>query len=170
MNLSLPLLSMSSIFVVFLVLNSFGHTANGELISDVCKNASRSDPQIKYDFFLLHLFQQTLQVKILMICWNLESYQCNIYGKEVPITKPCLEDCLDLYSDALDSIPKAMQYFKDKDYSSANIAMSAAMDASVTCEDGFKEGVCQHLISPLSKQDGEFFQLTAISLTITNMI
>ncbi|KAI3920599.1 hypothetical protein MKW98_020500 [Papaver atlanticum] len=187
MTVSFPLLSLSSsIFVVFLVLNSFGHGANVDLISDLCKNASTSDPQLKYDFCVASLSANPasknahdlleLGIISMQICLqnatSVHSYIAQILedGKQVPAAKPCLEDCLDLYSDALDSIPKAMQYFMDKDYSSANIEMSAAMDASVTCEDGFKEVVSQHLISPLTKQDGDFFQLTAISLAITNMV
>ncbi|RZC57058.1 hypothetical protein C5167_004359 [Papaver somniferum] len=185
-NLSFPLLSLSSIFIVFLVLNSFGHGANGDLISILCKNASTRDPQLKYDFCVASLSANPaskpardlveLGVISMRTCLkkarSIHSYIAQILedGKEVPAAKPCLEDCLDLYSDAPDSIPKAVQYFKDKDYSSANIEMSAAMDASVTCEDGFTEVVSQHLISPLTKQDGDFFQLTAISLAITNMV
>ncbi|KAI3834755.1 hypothetical protein MKX03_003482 [Papaver bracteatum] len=186
MNQSFSLLSLSSIFIVFLVLNSFGHGVNGDLVSDLCKNASTSDPQLKYDFCVASLsanpasknVHDLLELGIIsmQICLqnatSVHSYILQILkdGKQVPAAKPCLENCLDLYSDALDSIPEAMQYFKDKDYSSANIEMSAAMDASVTCEDGFKEVLSQYLISPLTKQDGDFSQLTAISLAITNMV
>ncbi|RZC72560.1 hypothetical protein C5167_048046 [Papaver somniferum] len=183
MNLSFPLPSLSSIIVVFLVLNSFDYGVNGDIVSDFCKNASTRDPQLKYDFCVASLSANPasknahdlleLGIISMQICLqnatSIHSYIAQILkdGKGELAAKPCLEDCLDLYEDALDSIPNAMQYFKAKDYSSSNIQMSAAMDASVTCEDVFKEF---DLTSPLTKQDGDFFQLTAISLTITNMV
>ncbi|KAI3904876.1 hypothetical protein MKW92_037595 [Papaver armeniacum] len=104
---------------------------------------------------------------------SIHSYIATILkgGKGEPAAKPCLEDCLNLYSDAIRSVQKAVASFKIKDYSSANIQMSAAMDASTNCEDGFQEVVVgQDLTSPLAKQDGDFFQLAGISLAITHMI
>ncbi|RZC57057.1 hypothetical protein C5167_004358 [Papaver somniferum] len=186
MNQSFSLLSLSSIFIVFLILNSFDHGVDGDLVSDLCENASTTDPQLEYQFCVASLSANPaskdahdlleLGIISMQICLqnatSVHSYISQILkdGKEEPAARPCLQDCLDLYSDALDFIPEAIQYFEDKDYSSANIEMSAAMDASVTCEDGFKEVVSQYLISPLTKQGGDFSQLTAISLAITNMV
>ncbi|KAI3913008.1 hypothetical protein MKW92_040028 [Papaver armeniacum] len=59
-----------------------------------------------------------------------------------------------------------LEAFIARDYFKANIRMSAAMDASTNCEDGFKE---TGLISPLTKMNDSYFQTTAIALAITNM-
>ncbi|MCL7034758.1 hypothetical protein MKW94_021090 [Papaver nudicaule] len=187
MSLSFVLPSLSSIFIVFLVFNF--HCINGELIGDVCKKASTpvTDPQLTYNFCvtslsanpaskdadLLGLGEISMQTCLGNAIF-IHSYIDEILkdGKEIPTAKPSLEYCLNLYSDAIRSIQKAKNLgglFKNKDYSSVNTHMSAAMDASTSSEDGFKE-VSQGLTSPLTKQDGDFFQLTGISLTITRMI
>ncbi|KAI3858680.1 hypothetical protein MKX03_027383 [Papaver bracteatum] len=91
---------------------------------------------------------------------SIHSYIAKILkgGEGEPAANPCLKDCLNLYSD-------------DVHYSSANIQMTAAMNASTNCEDGFKEVVVgRDLTSPLAKQDGDFFQLAGISLAITHMV
>ncbi|KAF8369656.1 hypothetical protein HHK36_032322 [Tetracentron sinense] len=56
--------------------------------------------------------------------------------------------------------------FKTKDFYVANVGVSSAMEASSTCEDGFKEK--EGAVSPL-KKDRDFFQLNAIALAIINM-
>ncbi|KAI3920183.1 hypothetical protein MKX01_017840 [Papaver californicum] len=181
MNQLFSLLSLSSILIFFLVLNSFDHGVNGDLINDFCKNASTTDPNLKYDFCVASLSANPaskhahdlfgLGVISMQTCLqnatSIHSYVAQVlkHGKEEPAAKPCLENCLGLYSDAIGSIQKSITSFKIKDYGSASIQMSAAMDASTSCEDGFS----QDLTSPLTKQDGDFFQLTAISLAIISM-
>ncbi|KAI3858679.1 hypothetical protein MKX03_027382 [Papaver bracteatum] len=177
------LFSFSAIFIVFLVLNSFHHGVNGDLISDLCKNASTSDPQLKYDFCVASLSANPaskhahdlaeLGVISMRTCLkkatSIHSYMAKILkrGKEKPAEQQWLERCLQLYSSAIDGVQKAIASFKIKDYSSANIEITTAMDSSVSCEELFKENFGQDLTSPLAKQDGEFYQLTEISLDIT---
>ncbi|KAJ4953256.1 hypothetical protein NE237_030088 [Protea cynaroides] len=79
--------------------------------------------------------------------------------------KKGLQDCQETYSDASDNTKEAIVAFNSKDYDTANIKISAAMDASSDCEDGFK-GVK----SPLTAENNSFFQLTAIALAITKMV
>ncbi|XP_026405858.1 putative invertase inhibitor [Papaver somniferum] len=187
MNQAFSLLSLSSIFIIFLVLNSFHDGVNGDLISNVCKNASTTDPNLKYDFCVASLSanpasknaHDLLRLGLISMktclqkATSIHSYIAKMLkgGKGEPAAKPCLEDCLNSYTDAIRSVQKAAASFKIKDYNSANIQMSAAMDASTSCEDGFKEVVVgQDLTSPLAKQDGDFFQLAGISLAITRMV
>ncbi|KAI3981299.1 hypothetical protein MKX01_004563 [Papaver californicum] len=81
-----------------------------------------------------------------------------------------LRDCLELYGDASSYIEEAIKAFDAYDSFSANIKMSAAMDSSTTCEDGFKDNNQNPAVSPLVREDYDFFQLTAISLAITNLV
>ncbi|MCL7026150.1 hypothetical protein MKW94_014531 [Papaver nudicaule] len=181
---SLLWLSLSSIIFALLVPNF--HGVNGDLINDVCLNASTpvTDPQLTYDFCVASLSANPaskhadllgLGVISMQTCLqnatSIHSFIDQILkdGKEAPEAKPLIMSCLGLYSDAIRSVKKAIKNFKIKDYNSANIEMSAAMDASTGCEDGFKE-VLNQALTPLTKQDDEFFQLTGISLVITKMV
>ncbi|KAK6918142.1 Pectinesterase inhibitor domain [Dillenia turbinata] len=85
-----------------------------------------------------------------------------------PYIKQCLEDCLELYSDALPYVRQAIKEYRAKNYVDANIHISAAMDASTTCENGFKEK--KGVVSPLTKRNKNTFQLSAIALSIMNMV
>ncbi|KAK9094897.1 hypothetical protein Scep_026366 [Stephania cephalantha] len=60
-----------------------------------------------------------------------------------------------------------MNLMKTNRYFDANIQVSAVMDASTTCEDGFSEKEGE--VSPLTSMNNVMFQLCAIALSITNM-
>ncbi|KAJ4949983.1 hypothetical protein NE237_026815 [Protea cynaroides] len=79
--------------------------------------------------------------------------------------KKGLQACQETYSDASDNTKEAIVAFNSKDYDTANIKISAAMDASSDCEDGFKG-----FKSPLTAENNSFFQLTAIALAIINLL
>ncbi|RZC93056.1 hypothetical protein C5167_028414 [Papaver somniferum] len=84
-----------------------------------------------------------------------------------------LRDCSELYGDAISNIEEAVKAFDAYDSFSANIKMSAAMDSSTTCEDGFKDNDNNQdysAVSPLVRENYDFFQLTAVSLAITNLV
>ncbi|XP_010554870.1 PREDICTED: putative invertase inhibitor isoform X2 [Tarenaya hassleriana] len=85
-----------------------------------------------------------------------------------PMMRSCLADCLDLYSDAIVTLKQARQDYMERRYSDANIDVSSVLDASVTCEDGFKER--RFIVSPLSERNNFTFQLSAISLCVINML
>lgn len=82
--------------------------------------------------------------------------------------KACLDDCMELYSNSIPSIKQAMEDYKSRHYEDANIDLSSVLDASTTCEDGFKEK--QGVVSPLKKPNNYTFQLSAIALSIVNML
>ncbi|KAL5724306.1 hypothetical protein ACHQM5_007583 [Ranunculus cassubicifolius] len=88
--------------------------------------------------------------------------------KVKPYVKSCLLDCLDLYSGAISSLDIATNDVKIEHYDEANIQMSATIDAPTTCEDGFKER--KGTKSPLSKRNGDMFQLSVIALSIINTL
>ncbi|KAF4388198.1 hypothetical protein G4B88_021894 [Cannabis sativa] len=100
----------------------------------------------------------------------------NTTTKLDPYVKACLNDCMELYSDAVSTIKLAVKDYKAKRYDDANIGLSSVIDASTTCEDGFKENdnsknkSKNHVVSPLTKRNDNAFQLTAISLSIINML
>ncbi|MCL7021755.1 hypothetical protein MKW94_005745 [Papaver nudicaule] len=175
--------SLFSLFIVFLVLNFHGVVVNGDLISDVCKNASairsQISPNIKYDFCVASLSSNPASKhadllglgKISMeTCLTNATSICSYIAKmlkekrEQPV-KHALEDCLTMYSGALDNIHHAIASYEKKDYKKANIFITGTDSYSDICEAGFKG-----LTSPLTKQSGDFSQLVAISVAITGMV
>ncbi|XP_042505547.1 putative invertase inhibitor [Macadamia integrifolia] len=74
-----------------------------------------------------------------------------------------LKDCRELYSDAVPTLENSITAFKSLDYMSCNILITAAMDAATTCEGRFD-------VSPLTKQNYDFFQLCDIALVSSRLI
>ena len=81
--------------------------------------------------------------------------------------KNCLKDCSELYSDARSELEDAVGAFKSGDLYTANIKVSSAMDASVTCEDQFKDKKAAK--SPLTKDNNIYFQINVMSLAFIEM-
>lgn len=79
-----------------------------------------------------------------------------------------MNDCFELYSDAIPSIKQAMKYYNVKRYVDANVEISAVMDAATTCEDGFKER--KGIVSPLTKRNDDVFKLSAMVLSIMHIL
>ncbi|KAF9685486.1 hypothetical protein SADUNF_Sadunf03G0059500 [Salix dunnii] len=79
-----------------------------------------------------------------------------------------LQDCLELYSDALVTIVDAAAAFLTEHYSVAEVKVSAVMEASTTCEEGFSEK--KGVVSPLTEENNNLFQLSDIALCIIHMI
>lgn len=85
--------------------------------------------------------------------------------------KGCLQDCLELYNDAISSTKQAMEQYKSENYMDANTYLSSIMDDATTCEDGFMEREGQdQVVSPLTKRNNDTFQLSAMALSIVQMI
>ncbi|XP_077242343.1 putative invertase inhibitor [Tasmannia lanceolata] len=85
-----------------------------------------------------------------------------------PFIKERLRSCLDQYSNAIPTLENSSMAFKSKRYEDVNIWVSAAMDGATTCEDGFNEE--EGHVSPLTKENGELFQLGAIALAVTHLL
>ncbi|KAK3023156.1 hypothetical protein RJ639_043434 [Escallonia herrerae] len=112
-------------------------------------------------------------ISIRLTRYNVTDTRCHIkhllkVNKLDPYVKACLRDCFDLYSDAIPSLKEAMKYYSSKRYDDANVQISSVMDAATTCEDGFneKEGV----VSPLTKRNNLTFELSAMVLSIMDML
>ncbi|XP_021750213.1 putative invertase inhibitor [Chenopodium quinoa] len=82
-------------------------------------------------------------------------------------TKLGLKDCLEVYSNSVPTLRESARDYRARRFNGANVKISSVMDASTTCEDGFGNvGV----ISPLTKQNNDTFQLSAIALSIMSML
>lgn len=82
--------------------------------------------------------------------------------------KQCMDDCYELYTDAVPDIGEAMRSYGEKKYNDANIKISSVMDAAEECEDGFKESGGG--VSPLAARNNATFQLAAMALSVMDMI
>ncbi|XWS38682.1 hypothetical protein CRYUN_Cryun19dG0152000 [Craigia yunnanensis] len=157
---------------------------SSDVIQDSCDKAAKGNGNINYDFCVASLeenpksktvtrVEDLLPISVdiaisnatrissiiskLLKNKNLENY-----------TRMCLEDCSELYSYAGSSLQCASHSIESKAYRAANLAISAALDDSNTCEKGFKDK--EGLVSPLSKENNDFFQLTAIPLAFASML
>ncbi|OAY29782.1 putative invertase inhibitor [Manihot esculenta] len=148
-----------------------------------CKKAAESDPILSYKFCVESLesnpktqnatLEDLLHISIALTKSNSTTIISSISKllKQQNLdsyTREALEDCLELYCDAKSELNEAMWDLKKKDYFKANIDVSSAMDSSSTCENGFNEK--KGIVSPLSKENYVFFQLTAIVLAFINML
>ncbi|KAL4325225.1 hypothetical protein GQ457_11G000390 [Hibiscus cannabinus] len=175
-----------SFFLLISTSTSRGLTANDtSFIRKTCKKCAQSDPNLSYNFCLTSLqaapnshrandLRQLGKISIKLLGRNLTN--SSSYIKELlknkdktdPFVRSCLHDCLDLYSDATLTAKQAIRDYRAKRYDDSNIGVSSIMDSSTTCEDGFKEK--EGVVSPLTKRNNDTFQLSAISLSIINMI
>ncbi|KAM1034227.1 hypothetical protein ACFX2J_037478 [Malus domestica] len=85
-----------------------------------------------------------------------------------PFALVCLKDCLQLYSDAITTLADAIGAFLSEDYGTANTWVSTVMEATTTCEGGFKEKDGE--VSPLTNENYNLFQLCDIVLCISNLL
>ncbi|XP_028789111.1 putative invertase inhibitor [Neltuma alba] len=166
-----------SSFVVLLIL--FQASNGCDFIRESCTKASENDPIVHYDFCVASLeavisqsnpptslgdlVAMSIQITksnatdIVSTISDLlkEPNQFSEYAKE------CLKDCSDLYSDSLADLDDAMGAFESQDFNTASMKVSAAMEASVTCENQFTDGNEE---SPLTEHDKTYFELNAMSL------
>ncbi|KAF5732834.1 putative invertase inhibitor [Tripterygium wilfordii] len=175
--------SSSSLLMFSLFLFTSHALAEQDIIDSTCQKCSKHDPNIAYNFCVTSLqadprtYRADLHklglISIKLVHHNLTTTRQRIKEmlKEMandPYIRACLDDCLELYSGAIDKIKQSIQDYKSKHYEDANIHISSVMDASNTCEDGFKEK--EGAVSPLTKRNNNVFQLSAIALTIINML
>ncbi|XP_062098204.1 putative invertase inhibitor [Humulus lupulus] len=186
-------LPLSFSFILSTVhLSLVASSSSSNLIQDTCKKCSDTDPNLKYNF-CTGSFESSPDgrqctslrdlglVSIRLTKNNVTSTKHFIKHllhndkkkkKLDPYVKACLTDCMELFNDALSTIKVVVKDYKAKRYDDANINLSSVLDASSTCEDGFKESdsTKKHVVSPLTKRNDNAFQLTAISLSIINML
>ncbi|KAL6318102.1 hypothetical protein AAG906_035247 [Vitis piasezkii] len=161
----------------------FYSSLSSDLVHQACQKLAHSDPKLNYDFCVASLesdpksptvsLEELGAISVMLTISNatyLQSYIFNLLEdiRFDPYSKACLKDCLELYSDAIDTLRVALDHFKTKHYSDAKQGFSSAMDASDTCEEGFMEKKGE--ASPLTKEDDSFFQLCAMDLAFGTIL
>ncbi|XP_022757891.1 putative invertase inhibitor [Durio zibethinus] len=172
---------MKSFFAFFFLLLV---SVRSDVIQESCDKAAKGDAGINYGFCVASLEQNpksktatsigdlvpiTIDIAI-SNATSISSIISNLLKNKnlEHYTRMCLEDCSELYSDVGSSLKSGRQAFMSKDYGSANADISAALDAPDTCEDQFKEK--KGVVSPLTKENSNFSQLTALSLAFISML
>ncbi|KAJ4953262.1 hypothetical protein NE237_030094 [Protea cynaroides] len=156
------------------------HIVDADIINDTCQKTTQGDKNVHLDFCVKVLGEDPkshiadLQ-GLGIIPLNLIKSNATNIGSRIrqllndqtvaPDVKKGLQACQKTYSNASSNIKEAIGAFNSKDYNTANVKVSAVMDASSNCEDGFKG-----LKSPLTAEKNSFFQLIAIALAITKMV
>ncbi|KAI3436971.1 Mannosyltransferase [Psidium guajava] len=152
------------------------------MIHETCKKCAQEDPNVSYRFCVASLESNPKSccvdlrglglISIKLLRHNVT--EARSYAKKLlkskktdPFIKPCLQDCLELYTDAVPGLEKATRAYKDERYMDANTDLSAVMDAPTTCEDGFVE---RGAASPLTERNKDAFQLSAMALSIVTML
>ncbi|CAJ1948858.1 unnamed protein product [Sphenostylis stenocarpa] len=170
--------------ILFCSLNSLGFT--NLLTQQTCKNCSKTDPNISYKFCVESFksnrrsqhaksLQELGLISIQITRHNVTDTKARINdllekNKSLdPFIKECLDDCLEVYSDTIPTFREAIRDYRAKRYANCNVKLSSVIDASTTCEDGFKQKN-NDAVSPLTKRNKDTFQLSAISLSIVNML
>ncbi|XP_022155774.1 putative invertase inhibitor [Momordica charantia] len=157
------------------------------LIYKTCKISSLQDPNISFNFCLTslqsaaHAHQADLRhlglLSLRLLRRNVTTTRRHIKKllrrksnkiRLDPFIKSCLDDCLELYSDDIPTLKRARRDYRAGRYAEANSEISSVMDDSVTCEDGFKEE--EGVVSPLTSRNHNAFELSAIALSIINML
>ncbi|XP_073288606.1 putative invertase inhibitor [Primulina huaijiensis] len=171
-----------TIFLSFLIATQ--GSLNQNLIDSTCRALSTNNPNIDYNFCTTSLQafpsakqNATLQnlglITIQLIEKNVTDTKCYIQyiisnKKWDPYAKQCLSDCLELFSDSDASVKQAVTDYKNSRFDDANVQISSVMDAATTCEDGFDEE--RGVDSGLKKRNDYVFQLSAMALSVMNMI
>ncbi|XWS62083.1 hypothetical protein CRYUN_Cryun07bG0180700 [Craigia yunnanensis] len=159
-------------------------SVRSNVIQDSCDKAAKVDPNINIDFCVANLEQnpksktatsteELVPISIEIATSNATSISSIISklleNKDLEkYTRSCLETCSELYTDAGSDLQSGGQAFESKDYGTAKTDISAALDAPESCEDGFKNK--KGLVSPLTKENNNFSQLTAIPLAFISMV
>ncbi|GAB2273683.1 hypothetical protein Dimus_008464 [Dionaea muscipula] len=178
------LLMMMIVVAALVVSLTTSCTANATLVQETCKKIAKSDPNVNADFCVTTLNSdpasrkaanlEQLGIVSLRICMTkATNLQPRIRGLLQQRTfdqyaKNCLKDCQKFYWDAKESLQSAVRDFKVKDFPKAGLDITAALNSSSTCEDQF--GQRGRAASPLTQENGDFFQMTAISLSISAML
>ncbi|GMI63933.1 hypothetical protein like AT5G46930 [Hibiscus trionum] len=172
--------SLVSAIVFFYVLIV---SVRSDVLSDSCREAAKDDPNVKFDFCVSTLQENPkaksatgvadlVEVAMETAISNAKSIG-SIISKLLSkksleqYVRSCLEDCSELYSDAGSDLSRGEQAFEGKDYGTANTVVSAAMDGA---SGGYQFKEKKGVVSPLTKENQDFFQLTAISLAFINMV
>ncbi|XP_040992476.1 putative invertase inhibitor [Juglans microcarpa x Juglans regia] len=176
--------SYFSLPLFFLLFSTFHATSTNNLIPETCKKCVQKSPNLTFKFCVTSLqaasgshraddLRKLGKISIKLIKHNVTNTRHHIQkllknNRLDPFVRACLDDCFSLYSDAIPTLGQALKDYKTKHFENVNIDVSSVIDVSTTCEDGFKEK--KGVISPLTKRNKDTFQLSALSLSIINML
>ncbi|XP_027101845.1 putative invertase inhibitor [Coffea arabica] len=178
-----PSISSALLITLFLLCFIHGATSQENLIRDSCRTFAKDDPNINFNFCTTSLQAAPAShcaalrglgtISFRLIRYNVTDTRCMIRqllkGKKLdPYVRQCLNDCFELYSDAIDTMKQAMKAYNTKRFADANIEISSIMDAATTCEDGFNER--KGVLSPLTKRNNNTFELSAIALNVMRIL
>ncbi|XP_030514952.1 putative invertase inhibitor [Rhodamnia argentea] len=174
-----------SLFLVFFLTVLHAASADGgntSIIHETCKKCAQEDPNVGYKFCVASLESNPMShcadlrglglISIKLLRHNVtetRSYVKKLLKskKTDPFIKACLQDCLELYTDAVLTLEEATRAYKVERYEEANVDLSSVMDAPTTCEDGFAE---KGAASPLAERNKDAFRLSALALSIVTML
>ncbi|XVE82260.1 hypothetical protein DITRI_Ditri15bG0134000 [Diplodiscus trichospermus] len=93
-------------------------------------------------------------------------------AKNDPKKVSSLNDCKEVYDDALDNLQKSMDAITPKDVGTINTMMSAAISDYASCDDGFSGQPDPNAkgVSPMGKINENLMNIAAIILSLANMI
>lgn len=160
------------------------------VVEETCKKFEKKDPNIDYNFCIssfrahpdidwaddvqklgtisLSLIENYVRKSVEYVKKLLLQIKRGV-EESASYEKVRLEDCMELYSEAVVAVEEGKRAYKAKRYDDANIKMSSVMDSSRVCEDGFNDEKQGVVSSPMTKWNKDVFQLTAIALSIINM-
>lgn len=176
----LILKSFMLLFLAFLLLST--QSLGTSVLEDTCKRAAASSPNIGYNFCVTSLRADPRSKNadlaglglIALDLVSSKTTQARSHAKDLlrnPVLvsdkKQCLQQCLELYDDAIDTLKRCKDAYNAKRYGDVNIWVSGAIDDSGTCEEGFKES---GLVSPLTQENHDLTQLGLIVLAITKFL
>lgn len=167
---------------LFLFFTLFISTHAQTLIHGTCKVCSQQDPTVSYQFCTTSLeaasgsrhtdVRGLGKISLRLAHDNVtdtKNHIKNLLRKKCHSSiKMRLDDCFELYSNAVTDIKQAMRNYKSEHYDDANILISSVMDAATTCENGFKEK--RGILSPLTKRNNATFELCGIGLSIIHIL
>ncbi|XP_071709463.1 putative invertase inhibitor [Rutidosis leptorrhynchoides] len=173
---------VSSFLSLFLFSSLLFSTHSQPLIHGTCELCSQQDPVVNYHFCTSSLesasgsrhtdIQGLGKISIKLTHNNLTDTRSHIKrllkNDQNSYIKMRLEDCLELYSDAIVDIKRALKSYKLERYNEANILLSSVMDDATTCENGFQEK--RNAVSPLTRRNNGTFELSAIGLSIIHIL
>ncbi|KAI3918572.1 hypothetical protein MKX01_041892 [Papaver californicum] len=146
-----------------------GAFAGNDIVKETCEKCAQKSPLLNNDFCVTsleavldsktaaELAQTNATDTILVIREQLKYKDLDTY------TFLSLNDCLDLYTDAISMLAKSIEAIRSYNYVNLNIWVSSEMEASTNAR-GFRE---KGRVSPLRKHNSNFFQLCDIALVIT---
>ncbi|XP_022135283.1 putative invertase inhibitor [Momordica charantia] len=175
--------SLTTFFAVLFFSFSDGSTiTTSNIIQETCKRSADSTPNLSYNFCVASLESDDRSRcadlhKLGLIAMDLMRHNITSTRRDIrkllrnkkldQFVKARLDDCLELYSDAVPILKEAKRCYKEKKYVDANVKVSSVMEAPSTCEDGFRDK--EGLVSPLTEKNKNVFRLAALTLSIINM-